>query len=487
MTKLNEMTIVEAARALRARACTVRELWDACSEAIKTKNPELNAFLEIFSAGGGSASGGDAIIAAQKRIDAGDESLLCGIPLAIKDNILIEGKIVSAASKMLEHYRATYDATVIKKLKNAGALFLGRTNMDEFALGGSTENSAFGVTKNPHDTTRVSGGTSGGSAAAVAAHMAIAALGTDTGGSVRNPASYCGVVGLKPTYGAVSRSGVIAAASSFDQVGPITKTVEDARILFDAIRGNDSLDATTFFDTQNIPRIAKEPLRIGVLRSLVMKDGIDADMRTSFDATLEKLKDAGHTLVDIDIPLASPALAAYYIINFAEVSANLARYDGMRYGHAASAGGGSASGGRGNTLLDDYINARTEGFGAETRRRILLGTFVLSSGYIDAYYRKADAARAALRREFEKSFESVDVIATPTMPTPAFTIGEKSNPLAMYLEDIFTITANLTGMPALSVPMGSVLRGGKKLPIGIHFTAPHQAENVLFALGAEVY
>jgi len=412
---------------------------------------------------------------------------LAGVPFIAKDNFLTFGGRTTAASNMLKEFETPYQATAINKLEAEGAICVAKANLDAWAHGSSTENSDFFVTKNPHDKTRVPGGSSGGSAAAVALQMAPFALGTDTGGSVRNPASYCGVVGLKPTYGAVSRSGVIAAASSFDQVGPITKTVEDARILFDAIRGNDSLDATTFFDTQNIPRIAKEPLRIGVLRSLVMKDGIDADMRTSFDATLEKLKDAGHTLVDIDIPLASPALAAYYIINFAEVSANLARYDGMRYGHAASAGGGSASGGRGNTLLDDYINARTEGFGAETRRRILLGTFVLSSGYIDAYYRKADAARAALRREFEKSFESVDVIATPTMPTPAFTIGEKSNPLAMYLEDIFTITANLTGMPALSVPMGSVLRGGKKLPIGIHFTAPHQAENVLFALGAEVY
>ncbi len=470
--KPNEMTITEAARALRARECSVRELWDACVAAAKEKNGELNAYLEIFEADEA------AIAAAQKRIDEEGEKapMLAGIPLAIKDNILIEKKIASAASKMLENYRATYDATVIKKLKEQGALFVGRTNMDEFALGGSTENSAFGVTKNPYDTTRVSGGTSGGSAAAVAAHMAIAALGTDTGGSVRNPSSYCGVIGLKPTYGAVSRSGIIAAVSSFDQVGPIAKTAEDARILFEAIRGIDPLDSTTIPDGLYPARENREKLRIGVLRKAVEAEGIDPDVRAAFAATLDRLKAAGHEIVDVDIPTAAPALAAYYIINFAEVSANLARFDGMRYGHAA----------RGKTLLDDYLLSRTEGFGPETRRRILLGTFVLSSGYIDAYYRKANAARAELRREFEKAFESVDLVATPTMPTPAFTIGEKGDPLSMYLEDIFTVTANLTGMPALSTPMGSVEPEGKPLPVGIHFTAPHQAEETLFAAARAV-
>ena len=478
MIKANEMTIVEAARALRARELSVRELWNACAAAAHAKNPELNAYLEIFSADE------TAIASAQKCIDDCDELLLCGIPLAIKDNILIEGKIASAASKMLENYKATYDATVVKKLKDAGALFIGRTNMDEFALGGSTENSAFGVTKNPHDISRVAGGTSRGSAAAVAANMAIAALGTDTGGSVRNPASYCGVVGLKPTYGAVSRSGIIAAVSSFDQVGPITKTTEDARILLDAIRGRDPLDSTTIPDNLYPPRTAGKSLRIGVIRSLVGKEGIDSDMRAIFNETLKKLESAGHSLIDIDIPLADPALAAYYIINFAEVSTNLARLDGIRYGLAK----------RGDTLLEDYIQSRTEGFGEETRRRILLGTYVLSSGYIEAYYRKANSAREELRREFEKAFKSVDIIATPTMPTPAFKIGEKSDPLAMYLEDIFTVTANLTGMPAISVPMGSVTRpstelgatGSVSLPVGIHFTAPHQSENSLFAIGKVV-
>jgi len=348
--------------------------------------------------------------------------------------------------------------------------------MDEFALGGSTENSAFGVTKNPHDTSRVSGGTSGGSAAAVAAHLCIAALGTDTGGSVRNPANYCGVVGVKPTYGGVSRSGIIAAASSFDQVGPITKTVEDARILLDAIHGQDVLDATTIPDDLYNARSTGARLRIGILTS-ALAGGLDPAMMDRWHQILKSLAEAGHEIInDVDIPATDPALAAYYIINFAEVSTNLARYDGIRYGHAT----------RGTTLLEDYVKSRTEGFGPESRRRILLGAFVLSSGYIDAYYRKAEAARAQLRSEFNKAFESVDVIATPTMPTPAFKIGAKGDPLSLYLEDVFTVTANLTGMPAISVPMGSVEREGKQLPVGIHFTAPHQAEDRLFKIGEAV-
>ena len=463
------MTIEEAARALRARELSVRELWDACVEAAHAKNPELNAYLEIFDADDA------AIAAAQKRVDAHDPSRLCGIPLAMKDNILIDGHIASAASKMLENYRATYDAMVIGKLKAAGALFVGRTNMDEFAMGSSTEHSAFGPTKNPCDPSRVPGGSSGGSAAAVAAHLCIAALGSDTGGSIRQPAALTGLVGLKPTYGAVSRSGLIAMGSSLDQIGPLTKSVTDARILYEAIRGMDTMDSTTIPDDAYPAHEVPQKLRVGVPRHL-LTESVSADVRIAFDATLDALARAGHTLVDVELPTSSHALAAYYVIMPAEVSTNLARLDGIRYGHAA----------RGKTLLDDYVDSRTEGFGEETRRRILLGTFVLSSGYIDAYYRKADAARAVLRREYEKAFESCDVIAFPTTLSPAFKFGEKSDPVSMYLEDIFTVTANLTGMPAISVPMGSVEREGKQLPIGIHFTAPHQAEEILFAAGSAV-
>ena len=467
---LNALTIVEAARALRARECTVHELWDACHAAAVTKNPELNAYLEIFDAD-------EAMIeTAQKRIDAGDESLLCGIPLAIKDNILIEGKIASAASKMLEHYTATYDATVITKLKQAGALFIGRTNMDEFAMGSSTEHSAFGATKNPIDPSRVPGGSSGGSAAAVAAHLCIAALGTDTGGSVRQPAALTGIVGLKPTYGAVSRSGLIAMGSSLDQAGPLTKSVEDAHILFDTILGIDPLDATTIPENLYAKREVGEKLRIGVPRALLAQ-GVDSDVLDAFTTTIERLKAAGHTIVDVELPTSPYALAAYYVVMFAEVSANLARLDGIRYGHAV----------RGETLLDDYVQSRTEGFGQETLRRILLGTFVLSSGYIDAYYHKAQAAREVLRKEYDEAFKNVDVISFPTTPSPAFKRGEKTNdPVAMYLEDVFTVTANLTGMPALSVPTGTVERDGVTLPVGIHFTAPHQAEETLFAIGRSI-
>ncbi len=469
MSKLNELTIVEAARALRARECTVRELWDTCHTAAIEQNPELNAYLEIFDADD------TAIAAAQERIDAGDPSLLCGIPLAIKDNILIEGKVASAASKMLENYRATYDATVITKLKAAGALFLGRTNMDEFAMGSSTEHSAYGKTRNPRDPERVPGGSSGGSAAAVAANMAIAALGSDTGGSIRQPAALTGLVGLKPTYGAVSRSGLIAMASSLDQIGPLTKSVEDAKILYEVIRGQDPLDATTIQDGLYPTKEASQTLRIGVPQHL-LAEGVSPEVRSAFDATLARLKEAGHTVVDIELPTSSYALAAYYVVMPAEVSANLARLDGIRYGHAA----------RGETLLDDYVLSRTQGFGEETLRRILLGTFVLSSGYIDAYYRKANVARDVLRREYARAFTAVDVIAFPTTLSPAFKFGEKSDPVSMYLEDIFTVTANLIGMPAISVPMGTVEKEGRQLPIGIHFTAPHQAEAHLFAIGQAV-
>ncbi len=472
----NELTLAEAARALRARELTVRELWDACAAAAHAKNGELNAYLELFEADGA------AIDAAQKRIDEEGAAApaLCGIPLAVKDNLLIEGRVASAGSRMLENYRATYDATVIKKLKDAGALFLGRANMDEFAMGSSTEHSAFGRTLNPRDTSRVPGGSSGGSAAAVAADMAIAALGSDTGGSIRQPAALTGLVGLKPTYGAVSRSGLIAMGSSLDQIGPLAKSVGDARLLFEALRGLDPLDSTTIPEDLYPARPVPKKLRIGVPMNL-LASGLDPDLKAVFDATLGKLAGAGHTVIDIGLPASEHALAAYYVVMPAEVSTNLARLDGMRYGRAA----------RGATLLDDYVLSRTEGFGEETRRRILLGTFVLSSGYIDAYYRKAEAARVSLRYAYDGLFDrddaaKIDVVAFPTTASPAFKFGEKSDPLSMYLEDVFTVTANLTGMPALSVPMGTVAREGKDLPVGMHFTAPHGAENVLFAAAGEV-
>ena len=463
MSDLAQLTITEAAKKLQAGEITSVELTRACLENIKNKNAELNAFLEVFEDVEEQAKAADA-----RRV-AGENNPLLGIPLAIKDNILIEGKKASAASKMLEHYVATYDATAIAKLKKAGAVFLGRTNMDEFAMGGSTENSAFGPTKNPHDTSRVSGGTSGGSAAAVAAGMALAALGSDTGGSVRNPASFCGVVGMKPTYGAVSRFGLIAAVSSFDQIGPLTKTVEDAELIFDSIRGKDVLDSTSF---QSSPPRSVLGKKIGVPRHL-LKEGVDADILEAFEVSLKKLEGEGYEIVDIELPSASLALAAYYITNFAEVSSNLSRFDGVRYGLSQ----------KGNTLVEDYAKSRGSGFGKETRRRIMLGAYVLSAGYYDAYYGKAGLARTQLTREVASVLETVSSIVMPTMPTPAFRIGEKEDPLAMYAADLFTVMANLTGNPAMSVPMGTVLRDGKNLPVGIQFTAAHGDEATLFEVG----
>lgn len=464
MSKLNELSIVEASKKLAAGEVTSVQLAEACLAEIEKRNPALNAYLEVFA---------DVREQAQKadlRRAAGESHPLLGIPLAIKDNILIEGRKASAASKMLENYVATYDATAIKKLKEAGAVFLGRTNMDEFAMGGSNENSAFGPAKNPHDESRVTGGSSGGSAAAVAAHMALGALGSDTGGSVREPAAFCGVVGLKPTYGAVSRSGLMAMGSSLDQIGPIAKSAEDAELLLDTIRGKDALDSTSI--EQNFYPAHAATKKIGVPR-LLLKEGIEADVLEHFEQALKKLQAAGYELVDVELPSAPLALALYYIIMPAEASSNLARFDGVRYGLAC----------KGENLFDDYARSRGEGFGPEVRRRIMLGTYVLSAGYYDAYYGKALAARAALTKEVSAVLQGVDAIATPTAPFPAFAIGEKSDPLSMYLADIFTVTANLTGNPAVSLPMGTVERAGKQLPVGLQLTAAHGDEATLFKAG----
>lgn len=464
MPDLSTLTITKAQTLLAEGKTTAVELVRAYQAEAARRNPELNAYLELFADAEEQARAADA------RRAAGENGPLLGVPLAIKDNILIGGHVASAASKMLEQYTASYDATVIRKLKDAGAVFLGRTNMDEFALGGSTENSAFGVTKNPHDLSRVAGGTSGGSAAAVAANLALGALGSDTGGSVRNPASFCGVVGLKPTYGAVSRSGVIAAVSSFDQVGPLAKTVADTEILFNAIRGLDPLDSTStaldYYPARSLPK------KIGVPRSL-MAEGVDVDVRERFDAALNTFVAEGYEVVDVELPSLSYALAAYYITNFAEVSTNLARFDGVRYGLSK----------KGTSQWEDYAQSRAAGFGPETRRRIMLGTYVLSAGYYDAYYGKAAAARARLRREIADTLRTVDIIATPTMPAPAFRAGEKSDALSMYLADIFTVTANLTGNPALSVPMGVVVRDGVSLPVGLQLLGAHGDEAGLLHAG----
>lgn len=437
-------------------------------EVIKAREPDVHAYIDLFDDVEAQAKRADELFANNGAADLP----LVGIPIAMKSNILIEGKRATACSKMLEHYVATYDATVAGRLRDAGAIFVGSTNMDEFAMGSSTEKSAFGLTRNPHDLSRVPGGSSGGSAAAVAMGSVPAAIGTDTGGSVRQPASFCGVVGLKPTYGALSRSGVIAMGSSLDQVGPLTHTVADSELLFNIMRGVDPYDATTYPEGAYPVMERKETYRIGVPRDF-LKEGIDADVLACFESALEALARAGHAIVDISLPYMEKGLAAYYIVVFAEISSNLARYDGMRYGLHVS----------GDNLLDDYLKTRRAGFGAEVRRRILLGAYVLSAGYYDAYYGKAEMVRTLMREELSGAYRDVDVIVTPTAPTPAYTIGEKEDPLSMYLGDIYTVPVNLTGVPALSVPMGTVDRDAHALPIGVQFIGPHAGEARLFGIG----
>ena len=437
------------------------------------KNKDLNMYLEVFDDVREQAKIADEIIA------LGEQKSLTGIPISIKDNILIKGRLVSTGSKILEGYSATYDATVIAKIKEGGGVFLGRTNMDEFAMGSSTENSAFGVVKNPHDESRVPGGSSGGSAATIASNSALASLGSDTGGSVRQPAGFCGVVGLKTTYGAISRYGLIAAGSSLDQIGPITKTVGDAEIMFNALKGHDTFDSTSLPDDSYIKKANIKDngvvKRIGVPRSL-LQEGIDKDVLSNFEDTLKVLENKGYEIVDIELPYAKYGLAMYYIIMPAEVSTNLARFDGIRYGLHVE----------GESVDDEYSRSRSEGFGSEVRRRILLGTHILSAGYYDAYYIKAQAARQLVTNDFKEAFKSVDVIATPTSPTVAFKIGEREDPVSMYLSDIFTVTANLTGMPAISIPSGFVEKDDKKLPVGFQLTAPHMHEDSLFNVGYDI-
>lgn len=468
---MNMKTISELRAAYLSGTTTPSDVVAESLKRIAEQNNELNVFLDIYEDAHEAA-----VAATEAYKKGGDLPPLLGIPFAIKNNILIKGKRATASSKMLEAYMATYDATIIKRLRDAGAIFVGSTNMDEFAMGGSTENSAFGVTKNPLDTSRVPGGSSGGSAAAVAMGAVPVAIGTDTGGSIRQPASYCGLVGYKPTYGAVSRFGLIAMGSSLDQAGPMTNTVADAELVHAVMAGLDSNDATTI-RPDTYPQVPeKSTYTFGVPRDF-MKSGVDTDVLEAFDAHLDTLRAAGHTIVDIDLPLFEKGLAAYYIVMPAEVSSNLARFDGIRYGYSAE----------GKNLLEVYEKSRAQGFGAEVKRRILLGTHVLSSGYYDAYYGKAELARKKMREELASVFKTVDIILTPTAPTPAFKIGEQKDPLAMYSQDIFTVPVNLTGVPALTFPMGHVKREGVSLPVGVQYIAPLGGDARLFHAGKKIY
>jgi len=467
MIDLATLTIKEARKKLDSKVFSAVDLASAYLGEINKKNKELNAYLEIYDDVLEQAKTAD------EMIKKGESYPLLGIPLAIKDVILIKGRKVSAASKILENYTASYDATVIAKLKQQGAVFLGRTNTDEFAMGGSTENSAYGVTKNPHDLERVAGGSSGGSVVAVAANMALGALGSDTGGSVREPAAFCGIVGFKPTYGRVSRHGLIAMGSSLDCIGQVAKNTADAQIIFDAVAGHDTLDSTSIEDTTYPKTKAKKELTIGVPWELALGEGVSPAVKENFKKTVEQLKLLGFKIKDVSLKNLEMSLAVYYIIMPAEASTNLARFDGVRYGLHKS----------GKNLLEDYKLTKGAGFGKEVRRRILIGTYVLSAGYFDAYYGKAQLIRSALKQEFSKAFESVDLVLTPTAPDVAWKIGEKNDPLSAYLADIFTVTANILGVPAISLPSGIVEVSGKKLPLGIQFMAPFGAEELLFEVG----
>ncbi len=411
-----------------------------------------------------------------RALGATPQGLLAGVPVAIKDNLCTAGLPTTAASRILQGYVPPYSATVVERLEAAGAVVVGKTNMDEFAMGSSTENSALGLTRNPLDDTRTPGGSSGGSAAAVAAGMVPVSLGSDTGGSIRQPAAFCGLVGVKPTYGRVSRYGLLAFASSLDQVGPLSRTVEDAALVLQVIAGHDPHDATS--STEPVPDYLTaldrgvHGLRIGVPRD-VIGTGVDPAVHQAFQAALDAWRAAGATIVDIALPHAGYAIPVYYLIATAEASSNLARYDGVRYGRRAELG-------REDGLAAMYDRSRDEGFGPEVKRRIMLGTYVLSAGYYDAYYLKAQQVRTLLRRDYEQAFDACDVVAMPTTPTPAFRLGEKTDdPIKMYLEDVFTVSANLTGLPAISVP-GGMAAG---LPVGVQLTGRMFDESTLLAAG----
>jgi aspartyl-tRNA(Asn)/glutamyl-tRNA(Gln) amidotransferase subunit A len=430
---------------------------------IEAENPRLGAVLHVAAdAARANAKAVDEVVARGE-----DPGPLAGVPILLKDNISTAGIPTTAGSRVLEGYRPLFDATVVERLRRAGAIPIGKTNLDEFAMGSSTENSAFGVTRNPWDTSRVPGGSSGGSAAAVASAMTPLALGSDTGGSVRQPASFCGVYGLLPTYGRVSRYGLIAFASSLDQIGPLARDLGGLRSLFEVIEGHDPRDATS---APNVPaRSYTGSLRVGVAHDLLSRPGVETAVAVRLEEAAQKLERKGASLVSVTLPDPDLAVATYYLIATAEASSNLARYDGVRYGLRVP----------GETVESMMRRTRSAGFGQEVKRRILLGTFVLSSGYYDAFYVRAQKNRARLRRAFLELFETVDVVLLPTSPTTAFALGDRTeDPIAMYLADVFTVFGNLAGLPALSVPAG---RDAAGLPVGAQFMAPPFGEDRLFA------
>ncbi len=465
-------TVVDIAQDIASGKTSATEVLEQHLQRINERESEINAFnLVTTEQARQTAAQVDADIKAGKKLGP-----LAGVPVALKDNMCTRGIETTCSSKILEGWKPPYDATVVTRLQQAGAVMIGKTNLDEFAMGSSTENSAFGPTKNPLDTSRVPGGSSGGSAAAVAAGFAAASLGSDTGGSIRQPASLCGLVGVKPTYGLVSRQGIVAFASSLDQVGPFTHTVADAALMMEVIGGHDPLDSTSL--PQPMPSLSSvleqgvKGMRIGRLAD--MPDGCEPEVLARMDAAYAALQSAGATIVDISLPSLSYCLTAYYLVAPAEASSNLARYDGVRYGMRVETG----------DLHSMYGATRAAGFGAEVKRRIMLGTYALSAGYFDAYYGKALKVRRLIANDFAAAYEKCDVILTPTSPTVAFPLGDKtSDPLTMYLCDIFTIPTNLAGHAAMSVPFGT---GAHNLPVGVQVLAPALGEQTMFRVAAEL-
>ena len=468
---LPDLTILELRERLTAGELSAEEAVRGVAEDAAARDAEIGGYLGEIDV--------ESAVAEARNSDLAKP--LGGVPVAIKDLINVRGQPCSCASKLLAGaYTSPYNAGVIRKLREAGAIPLGRTNMDEFAMGSSTENSGLQITRNPWDRDRIPGGSSGGSAAVVAAGSAVAALGTDTGGSIRQPAALCGCVGLKPSYGRVSRYGVVAFASSLDQVGPMTKTVADSALLLEAISGKDAADSTSLDapvpNFSNALNQGVNGLRIGIPKEYFEADGADEDVLASVRDSLQALEAEGAELVEVSLPHTEYAVATYYVIATAEASANLARFDTVRYGNRQPS----------EDLLGMYFASRSAGFGEEVKRRIILGTYVLSSGYYDAYYLRAQKTRTLIRRDFQNTFENVDVIASPTSPVPAFKIGERSeSPLEMYLADIYTISANLAGICGISIPCGTVERDGNPLPTGLQFLAPSLGESTLLQVASQ--
>ena len=463
---MHQPTITQAKHQLLEKKYSAVELLDAVYKRIDAVDSRVQAYVHLTR-----DIARQQAEAADKKLAAGEDAPLLGVPIALKDLICMKDTRTTCASHILENFVSPYDATVVKKLKAAGAVLIGKTNMDEFAMGSSNENSFFHATKNPWDLNRVPGGSSGGSGAAVSANECMAALGSDTGGSIRQPAAFCGITGLKPTYGRVSRFGLVAFASSFDQIGPMTKTAEDAAVMMNVIGGHDPMDSTSAnielpdftAELSNIVR----GLKIGIPKEYFAK-GLDSDVESAVQEAIKTLESMGMQTVEVSLPHTEYAVATYYILACAEASANLSRYDGVKYGYRSE---------HADNLMDMYTNTREEGFGEEVKRRILLGTFVLSSGYYDAYYLKGQKARTLIKQDFEEAYKKCDLMVSPIAPVPAFKMGEKlDDPLQMYLSDIFTISANLAGIPAMSIPCG---QSKDNLPIGLQLMGKHFDEATL--------